>query len=59
MQPPVQWVQGFFPGVNRPGNDADHSPSSAEVTNEWGNDSVLPTRLHGVQGGKFSFVFPE
>jgi hypothetical protein len=35
-QPPVQWVPGVLsPGVKaRPGRDADHSPSSAEVVNE-------------------------
>jgi hypothetical protein len=35
-QPPVQWVPGILsPGVKaRPGRDADHSPSSAEVENE-------------------------
>jgi hypothetical protein len=31
-QPPIQWVQGALSlGVNGPGREADHSPSSAEV----------------------------
>jgi hypothetical protein len=34
-QPPIQWVPGvLYPGVNRPGREADHSPpSSTEVKN--------------------------
>jgi hypothetical protein len=33
-QPTLQWVPGLFPGVKRPGNEADHPPpSSAEVKN--------------------------
>jgi hypothetical protein len=30
-QPPVQWVPRPSRGKQRPGRDADHSPSSAEV----------------------------
>jgi hypothetical protein len=32
-QPPIQWVPGaLFPGVKRPGSEADHSPpATAEV----------------------------
>jgi hypothetical protein len=30
--PPIQWVSGLFPGIERPGRQADHSPpTSAEV----------------------------
>jgi hypothetical protein len=34
-QPPIQWVaMDIFPGVKRPGREADHSPPrSAEVKN--------------------------
>jgi hypothetical protein len=34
---PVQWVPGaLFPGLKRPGREADHSPpTSAEVKNMW------------------------
>ena len=30
-QPPVQWVQGFLGGKERPGRDADPSPPSSAV----------------------------
>jgi hypothetical protein len=33
---PIQWVGGHFPGVKRPGREADHSPQvSAEVKKMW------------------------
>jgi hypothetical protein len=39
-------TRGSFPGVNRPGREADHSPpSSAEVRNAWGYTSTPPVRL--------------
>jgi hypothetical protein len=39
---------GSFPGVKRPGREADHSPpSSAEVKNSWSYTSTPPIR-HGV-----------
>jgi hypothetical protein len=35
VQPPVQWVPGFFSGSKeRPGRDADPSPSSSAVVME-------------------------
>jgi hypothetical protein len=36
-QPPIQrTLEALFPGVKRPGHEADHSPpSSAEIKNEW------------------------
>jgi hypothetical protein len=36
-QPPIQWVPGaLFPGVKRPGREADHSPpASAEAKKNW------------------------
>jgi hypothetical protein len=36
-QPPLQWVPGaLYPGVKRPGREADHSPPSiAKVKNCW------------------------
>jgi hypothetical protein len=40
---------GSFPGVKRPGREADHSPpSSAEVKNAWGYTSTPPICLHDV-----------
>jgi hypothetical protein len=40
---------GPFPEVKeRPGRDADHPPSSAEVGNEWELYSSPPKRLYGV-----------
>jgi hypothetical protein len=38
-----------FPGVKRPGREADHSlPSSAEVKNAWSYTSTPPIHLHSV-----------
>jgi hypothetical protein len=40
---------GSFPGVKRPGREADHSPStSAEVKKKWIHTSTPPQRLHDV-----------
>jgi hypothetical protein len=49
-QPPIQWgTRGSFPGVKRPGCEADHSPlSSVEVKNAWSYTSTPPIRIHGV-----------
>jgi hypothetical protein len=42
-------TRGSFPGVKRPGGEADHSPpSSAEVKNAWSYTFTPPTRLQGV-----------
>jgi hypothetical protein len=42
-------TRGFFPGVKRPGREADHStPSSAEVKNVWSYISTPLIRLYGV-----------
>jgi hypothetical protein len=42
-------TRGFFPGVKRPGREADHSPpSSAKVKNAWSYTSTPPVRLHGM-----------
>jgi hypothetical protein len=42
--PPIQWVPGdFFPGLKRPGREADHSPpASAEVKKTWIYTSAPP-----------------
>jgi hypothetical protein len=44
IQPPIQRLpEAVFPGVKRPGREADHSPpSSAEVKNAWSYTSTLP-----------------
>jgi hypothetical protein len=44
-QPPIQWVLGApFPGVKRPGREADHSlPPSAEIKNAWSYTSTPHT----------------
>jgi hypothetical protein len=35
-QCPIQWVpRALSPGVKRPGREADHSPTRAEVKNTW------------------------
>jgi hypothetical protein len=42
-------TRGTFPGVKRPGREADHSPpSSVEVKNAWSYTSTPSIRLHGV-----------
>jgi hypothetical protein len=42
-----QWVTASFPGVKRPGREANQSPPSiAEVKNEWGCTSSSPIHLH-------------
>jgi hypothetical protein len=43
-QPPIQRVPGaLFPGIKRPGREADHSPpSSADVKNAWNYTSTPP-----------------
>jgi len=34
-QPTIQWIPGFFPGVQWPEHEVNHSlPSTAEVKNE-------------------------
>jgi hypothetical protein len=36
-------IGSLFPGVNRPGREADHSlPSSAEIKNDWSFTAILP-----------------
>jgi hypothetical protein len=41
---------GSFPGVKRPGREADlPSPSSAEVKSDWSYTSVPPIYLHSVE----------
>jgi hypothetical protein len=49
---PASYLMGTtdsFPGVKRPGREADHSPpSSAEVKNACIYTSTPPIRLHGV-----------
>jgi len=41
--------RGSFPGVKRPGLEADNSlPSTAEIKSGWGYTSTPPIRLHDV-----------
>jgi hypothetical protein len=41
-QRPIQCVPAaLVPGVKRPGNETDHSPSRAEVKNAWSFTSTL------------------
>jgi hypothetical protein len=48
-RPPIQWVPAALSlGVKRPGREADHSPSSAEVKNAWNHTSTPPMYLNGV-----------
>lgn len=55
IQPPVQWVPGFFLEINRPRREVDHSgPSSAKVENEWRYNSTPPICFHGLDRDKFT-----
>jgi hypothetical protein len=49
---PFSEYRGSFPGVTRLGCDADCSPSSAEVKNEWSYTSSAPTYV-----GRDGFTF--
>jgi hypothetical protein len=46
-QPPIQWVPGaLFPGVKRPGREADYShPTNSEVKKTWLYTSNPPYAL--------------
>jgi len=55
---PIQGYGGSFPGLKRPGREADHTPpSSSEGKNEWIYTSTPTVILHGVKGDKFTFTF--
>jgi len=41
-QPPVQWIPGLFRGEERPGCDADRSPSSSAVVKKEYNYTSTP-----------------
>jgi hypothetical protein len=41
--PPIKWVPGYLSlGLKRPGREADHSPTSAEVKKTWIYTSAPP-----------------
>jgi hypothetical protein len=47
IQPPVQWVNSFSPGIKRLRVDVDHSPVSiADVKDEWNYKSSPLLSLH-------------
>ena len=49
---------GTFPGVKRPGRDADYSPPTiAEVKHEWSYTSTPCLCFHGVARDKLTFYF--
>jgi len=50
IQPSNQWVPGpFFPGVEWPELEDDHSPpSSVDVKNAWGYTGTPPIRFNDV-----------
>lgn len=55
---PIQWVPGFFPGVNRPGREVNHSPpSSDDVRNKWSCTSTALICLNDVYRENFAFAF--
>jgi hypothetical protein len=55
---PIQLLPAAaFPGLERPGCKADHSPpTSAEVKNEWNYTSAPSVCLHNVYRNNFSFT---
>jgi len=51
-------IEGFSPGVKRPGREVDHSASyGTEVRNEWSCASTPPVCLNWVNRDKFTFTF--
>lgn len=55
-KPSIQWVLRYFPEVNYPGCEVDHStPTSVEVRNEWSCASNPAIRLHGVERENAAF----
>jgi hypothetical protein len=55
-QLPMQWVLAFFPGVQPPEREVNHTPpSTVEVKNEWSCTSTPPICLHGVDRENFIF----
>jgi hypothetical protein len=48
---------GFSPGMKRPGREADHCPSSAEVKNVGSYTSNSPTHLRGVVLRSKGYIF--
>jgi hypothetical protein len=40
IQPPMQCIHGVFPGLKRPGREADNSPPSIVVKNAWSYNST-------------------
>ena len=58
IQPPIKWVQGFFPLKKWPEREVDRSsPSSVEVKNEWRWISTFTIPLHAVDRDKFTLKF--
>jgi hypothetical protein len=48
-EPPVQWVRWtIYPGLKRPGSEADHTPPSSEKLKNGGAIPPLPIYFHGV-----------
>jgi hypothetical protein len=48
-QPPIQWVlRALYPGLKRPGREADHSPPCSAKVRNTGAIPPLSICLHGV-----------
>ena len=55
--PPVQWVSGFFLGVQGPGRGIDHPPYlSPMLKKKWTYTSTFPLGLHGLFQGELTFL---
>jgi hypothetical protein len=56
---PIEWVPMLFPGVRRPGNEANRSPLlSAEVNKDWSYTAAPPACVHGADRGNALFHKP-
>jgi len=56
-QPPIQWMQGYFPRLTAGAKRFNHwPPSFAWVKNAWSYTSTPPICFHGVKREKFTFL---
>ena len=56
VQPPIQWLLGFFPGGKTAGAWTWQLPPSAEFRNEWSYTSASLISPHGVDKYNVNFL---